>query len=161
MTKKQQQQQYQREYYLKNKERLSEKKRERWQKNINGYRDRLTILSVWHSRRRNAARSVNETVKHNGKLERLYPMSTANGIRGEFTRWHWQKVGILPKPIYGKKYSESQVALVKHAYRLVDEWYLPFIHIKELLHTFWKKTYKEKEIEEYVKSKGWKPWDGN
>lgn len=143
-------------YYERNKERLSEKKRQRYKTDAS-YREALKKSAKLRATLYKASKRLAKTdkIKTIYGLEEPYfslkAMSRFVGLDYTILR-KWQSTGFVPQPIYfkGKRgiYSESQARYLRDFIEELkrNEVYLTYVDLKVFLKKIWKLPYKGKEF---------------
>lgn len=119
---------YNRRYYLRNKNRILAHRKVRYIKDVD-YRDAILNRSKARTVIERAGRMVNvQTVTHDGHLERAYSMSElCTAVNRHHTvLYRWRYTNVMPRPIHMNNrnhgiYAESQVLLMKMLIDLAEQ----------------------------------------
>ena len=134
---------YQHEYFQKNKKKIYEQRKKHSEANGNLPNKKMELSSVVHC----LSKSI---VNHDGILEPTYYPSWIKGL-SSLCRWKWQQENILPRMIYGARYSLSQVKLIRFMLDLNATDKLLLSTLQSTFHKFWKKTFNSQEVMIYVR----------
>lgn len=147
---------YLRQYYLKNKERLSEIRKRRYREDI-AYRESVKKATKINQALRTIAKAItrdNTILTVYGVKEPFYNLrQLAREIDRDYLIVHkWKRLKFIPEPIYAiknrKLYSKSQVLYFKDFLKLNDSgmFYLTYEDMRKFLNAVWKLPYKGEEF---------------
>lgn len=147
--------QYQREYYLRNKERLLSYRKQKYRTDIkyrtaikNRAKMAIRLKSIFRPSYRMFDNEINEP------LYLLEKVSTITGRSIATLKWliHCK---IIPAHTYKRfkfrAYSESQVRLLELVFKMADTLGLNYFTLHNILDKFWTQKFNEKEVIDYVK----------